>query len=97
MNKSIWRGKHGPLLIAEIGGNHEGDFEYAKKLTAVNAINLASIAWAPPAVTELSIGGIVEASAKFRWSKANSSDIKGYRIYWRDTTSPTWDLSLIHI
>ena len=30
---STWRGKHGPLLIAEIGGNHEGDFEYAKKLT----------------------------------------------------------------
>ncbi|WMN06393.1 N-acetylneuraminate synthase family protein [Marivirga arenosa] len=28
-----WTGKHGPLLIAEIGGNHEGDFEYAKKLT----------------------------------------------------------------
>lgn len=26
-------GKHGPLLIAEIGGNHEGNFEYAKKLT----------------------------------------------------------------
>ena len=26
-------GKYGPLLIAEIGGNHEGDFEYAKKLT----------------------------------------------------------------
>ena len=33
MNESIWKGKHGPLLIAEIGGNHEGDFEYAKKLT----------------------------------------------------------------
>jgi len=28
-----WQGKHGPLLIAEIGGNHEGDFEYAKRLT----------------------------------------------------------------
>lgn len=27
-----WKGKYGPLLIAEIGGNHEGDFEYAKKL-----------------------------------------------------------------
>jgi N-acetylneuraminate synthase/N,N'-diacetyllegionaminate synthase len=25
-------GKHGPLLIAEIGGNHEGDFEHAKDL-----------------------------------------------------------------
>lgn len=30
---TIWNGKHGPLLIAEIGGNHLGDFEYAKKLT----------------------------------------------------------------
>jgi N-acetylneuraminate synthase/N,N'-diacetyllegionaminate synthase len=27
-----WRGKHGPLLIAEIGGNHEGDFDYARRL-----------------------------------------------------------------
>lgn len=31
--KNTWAGKHGPLLIAEIGGNHEGNFEYAKKLT----------------------------------------------------------------
>ncbi len=30
---NTWRGKHGPLLIAEIGGNHEGDFAYAQKLT----------------------------------------------------------------
>ncbi len=30
---SNWRGKHGPLLIAEIGGNHEGNFEYALELT----------------------------------------------------------------
>lgn len=27
-----FKGKHGSLLIAEIGGNHEGNFEYAKKL-----------------------------------------------------------------
>jgi N-acetylneuraminate synthase/N,N'-diacetyllegionaminate synthase len=32
-NEMNFKGKHGPLLIAEIGGNHEGDFEYAKKLT----------------------------------------------------------------
>jgi N-acetylneuraminate synthase/N,N'-diacetyllegionaminate synthase len=30
---SPWSGPHGPLLIAEIGGNHEGDFAYAKRLT----------------------------------------------------------------
>jgi len=33
INKSNFEGKYGPLLIAEIGGNHEGNFEYAKKLT----------------------------------------------------------------
>ena len=33
LNKDPWRGRHGPLLIAEIGGNHEGDFEAALKLT----------------------------------------------------------------
>lgn len=30
LNNSVWSGKNGPLLIAEIGGNHEGDFEKAK-------------------------------------------------------------------
>lgn len=30
---SNWKGKNGPLMIAEIGGNHEGDYGYAKKLT----------------------------------------------------------------
>lgn len=67
------------------------NFEYAKKLTAVNAINLASIAWAPPAPKEVKIGGIVEPAAKFQWSKVDGAI--GYKIYWRDTTSPTWDHS----
>ena len=35
--KSPWKGPSGPLLIAEIGGNHEGDFEVAKAMTE-NAI-----------------------------------------------------------
>ncbi|SDS23512.1 Peptidase family M28 [Maribacter dokdonensis] len=67
------------------------NFEYAAKLTAVNAINLASIAWAPPAPKTVKIGGIVEPAAKFQWSKVDGA--KGYKIYWRDTTSPTWDYS----
>lgn len=33
IKKSIWNGKSGPLLIAEIGGNHEGDFSIAKQMT----------------------------------------------------------------
>lgn len=65
------------------------NFPYAAKLTAVNAINLASIAWAPPAPKSVSIGGIVAPSAKFKWSPVEGA--VGYKIYWRDTTSPTWD------
>jgi hypothetical protein len=67
------------------------NFEYAGKLTAVNAINLASLAWAPPAPKEVKIGGIVEPSAKLQWTKVDGA--KGYKIYWRDTTSPNWDYS----
>jgi Zn-dependent M28 family amino/carboxypeptidase len=69
------------------------NLEYAKKLTAVNAINLASLAWAPPALKKLSIGGIVQASVKFRWEPVKDLNVAGYKIYWRDTTSPTWDNS----
>ena len=69
------------------------NFKYAKKLTAVNAINLASIAWAPPAVKSLSIGGVVEPSVKFRWEAVDNNTVKGYKIYWRDTTSPIWQNS----
>lgn len=65
------------------------NFPYAKKLTAVNAINLASLAWAPPSPEVVEIGGIVEPSARLKWSKVEGA--KGYKIYWRDTTSPTWD------
>ncbi|WP_350285422.1 M28 family peptidase [uncultured Croceitalea sp.] len=65
------------------------NFDYAKKLTAVNAINLASIAWAPPAPKKVEIGGIVEPSTRLRWSAVDGA--AGYKIYWRDTTSPTWD------
>lgn len=65
------------------------NFDYAKKLTAVNAINLANIASAPPSPKNVGIGGIVEPSAKLSWDKVDGA--KGYKIYWRDTTSPTWD------
>ena len=65
------------------------NFGYAAKLTAVNAINLASIAWSPPAPKSVAIGGIVQPSAKFKWDAVDGA--VGYKIYWRDTTSPTWD------
>ncbi len=67
------------------------NFEYAKKLTAVNAITMAGLASAPPSPTNVGIGGAVQASVKLEWDKVKGA--KGYKIYWRDTTSPTWDNS----
>lgn len=83
--------------IREENGIKYGDtfeqvnFPYAKKLTAVNALSLAGLAWAPESPKEVEIGGIVEASVKLKWTKVDGA--KGYKIYWRDTTSPTWDHS----
>ena len=83
--------------IREENGIKYGDvidhvnFGYAKKLTTVNAINLASLASAPPSPKTVAIGGIVQPSAKFKWEKVNGAI--GYKIYWRDTTSPTWNYS----
>lgn len=67
------------------------NFAYAKKLTTVNAINLASLASAPPAPKTVAIGGIVEPSAKLKWDKVEGAI--SYKIYWRATTSPNWDNS----
>ena len=69
------------------------NFDYAAKLTAVNAINMAGLAWAPPAPKNVEIGGIVEPSAKLRWEKVTGENVAGYKIYWRDTTSPQWEHS----
>lgn len=67
------------------------NFAYAKKLTAVNAINLAQLAWAPTRPQNVKIGGIVEADVKLQWDRVKEA--VGYKIYWRDTTSPTWNHS----
>lgn len=80
-------------------GIHYGDviegvnFDYANKLTAVNAITLASLAWSPTEPKNVMIGGIVEANTKLKWEKPNDDSIIGYKIYWRLTTSPQWENS----
>lgn len=69
------------------------NFDYANKLTAVNAITLASLAWSPNAPKNVLIGGIVEPNTKLKWEKPNDDSIIGYKIYWRLTTSPQWENS----
>lgn len=69
------------------------NFEYAAKLTAVNALTLASLASAPPAPKNVMIGGVVQPSTRLKWETTNDDEIIGYKVYWRDTTSPQWQYS----
>ncbi|MCV6630381.1 MAG: M28 family peptidase [Flavobacteriaceae bacterium] len=62
---------------------------YVKKLTAVNAINLAAIAQAPLSPKNVAIGGAVAPAAVLQWDAVKGA--VGYKIYYRLTTSPTWD------
>jgi len=69
------------------------NFEYANKLTAVNAITLASLAWAPAEPKNVRIGGIVAPSTKLKWDKGTAKNVIGYKVYWRLTTSSQWEFS----
>jgi Zn-dependent M28 family amino/carboxypeptidase len=68
------------------------NFEYAAKLTSVNAITLASLASAPPQPQNVSISGAVEPSTTLYWDAIEDENLAGYKVYFRDTTSPTWDM-----
>ena len=69
------------------------NFPYLATMTGVNATTLAALAWAPPAPTQVRIGGAVSASTTLAWAPVQDPNLAGYKIYWRDTTSPQWERS----
>ncbi len=67
------------------------DFDYAAKLTGVNAIVLAGLAAAPPPPPLVMIGGAVQPSTKLRWdAPETNTEIAGYYVHWRLTTDHQW-------
>lgn len=82
--------------IREENGIKYGDviegvnFKYAAKLTAVNAITMAGLAWAPEAPQALRIGGAVRPSTRLAWDMSEDEHLAGYKVYWRETTAPQW-------
>ena len=69
------------------------NFDYAAKLTAVNALTLASLASAPAAPKNVMIGGAVQPSTRLKWDALDDENLLGFKVYWRDTTSPQWQYS----
>ncbi|MGD0992932.1 MAG: M28 family metallopeptidase [Gemmatimonadales bacterium] len=68
------------------------DFEYARKITSVDVATLAALSWAPAPPRAARLGGAVQPAAVLTWeAPEDSSDVAGYRVYWRRTDAPTWD------
>ena len=63
------------------------DFPYLAKVTRLNVLTLAALAWAPPP-TDLKIAGAVTADTKLSWAAAPGAT--AYRAWWRETTDPAW-------
>ena len=75
----------------------EIEFPYLAKVTGLNAATLASLAWAPPPPTGLRIRGARDRSPTLSWDPIDpgrAPDLAGYKVYWRSTTSPTWEHSV---
>lgn len=72
------------------------NFDYARKLTALNVVSLAGMASAPPFPTNVSIEGARQPSTTLSWSLPEghaASGLAGYKLYWRLTTEPQWTFS----
>lgn len=67
------------------------DFDYVARVTALNAASLAALAWAPAEPDSATVAGAVRPSTTLHWKLGHDADLAGYKVYWRRTTSPTWD------
>lgn len=67
------------------------NFDYAAKMTALNAVTLAAMAWAPAPPEDVVIEGIVKPHTTLKWKLDDRA--AGYKLYWRLTTEPQWTWS----
>lgn len=76
------------------GDSIEGvDFDYLAQVARLNAVTLAAMASAPMPPTGVSIDGAVSADTTVKWNAAPGA--AGYRVWWRDTTAPQWQHSVL--
>lgn len=73
------------------------DFDYAAKLTGLNVVTMAAMAWAPNPPVNVQIQGAVRPSTTLKWNALNAEQnpqLAGYKIYWRLTDSNQWEKSV---
>ncbi|MDG1207234.1 MAG: M28 family metallopeptidase [Pseudomonadales bacterium] len=67
------------------------DFGYAAKVTGLNAVSLAAMAFAPAPPESVTIEGIVSPNTALKWQKVKGA--VNYKVYWRLTTQAQWQWS----
>ncbi len=82
----------------EYGDVIEGvDFDYARKLTALNVVTLASMAGAPPFPADVTLQGAVRPSTTIKWQvrgdEREMANLRAFKVYWRLTTDAQWQWS----
>lgn len=75
------------------------DFDYARKLTALNVVTLASMAGAPPFPADVTLEGAVRPSTTIKWQirgdERETANLRAFKVYWRLTTDAQWRWSRI--
>ena len=66
------------------------DFDYLAQVTRLNVIALAHLSRAPAPPTGVDISGAVSADTTVRWTPVPGAS--RYRVWWRNTTDPQWQL-----
>ncbi|MGN2253103.1 M20/M25/M40 family metallo-hydrolase [Frateuria sp. GZRe12] len=64
------------------------DFRYLARVTALDAVTMASLARAPAPPAGVDIKGALATDTTVSWRKVPGA--AGYRVHWRDTTAPRW-------
>ncbi len=74
------------------------NFDYAAKLTALNAVVMAGMAAAPNPPVNVQISGAVQPSTTLKWQAVDAKQnpqLAGYKIYWRLTDANQWQKSVL--
>jgi hypothetical protein len=71
------------------------DNSYVAGVARVNAATLAVLARAPASPKDVEIEAArLENETTLRWAPNAEPDLAGYRVVWRETTSPWWEHAL---
>lgn len=75
----------------------EVEFDYAAKLSGLNAVVMAGMSWAPSPPAEVEIEGAVRPSTTLKWKALDpeqNPQLAGFKIYWRLTDANQWQKSV---